>query len=109
MRKADRGEELYYVASPAACDLAPPRSEMRFRRRLGTSTRHRKTDGETNLAPPSRHWLLLVFFILIGLGAIARAIMPWGVRDYVNRTLDRSPLYSGKIGKVEIHLWRGAY
>jgi len=31
------------------------------------------------------------------------------VRDYVNRTLDRNPLYSGKIGPVRIHLWRGAY
>ncbi|MDB6034328.1 MAG: hypothetical protein JWM16_4666 [Verrucomicrobiales bacterium] len=35
--------------------------------------------------------------------------MPWGVRNYVNRTLDRNPLYSGDIGKVRIHLWRGAY
>ena len=31
------------------------------------------------------------------------------MRDYVNRTLDRSPLYTGKIGEVQIHLWRGAY
>jgi len=35
--------------------------------------------------------------------------MPWGVRDYVNRTLDRNQLYSGRIGPVQIHLWRGAY
>jgi len=35
--------------------------------------------------------------------------MPWAVRDYVNRTLDRNPLYEGKIGPVEIHLLRGAY
>jgi len=27
----------------------------------------------------------------------------------VNRTLDRSPLYAGNIGEVQIHLWRGAY
>jgi hypothetical protein len=31
------------------------------------------------------------------------------VRDYVNRTLDRNILYEGRIGDVEIHLWRGAY
>jgi hypothetical protein len=43
------------------------------------------------------------------LGCVGRAFLPWGVRDYVNRTLSRNPLYSGKIGKVEIHLWRGAY
>ncbi len=36
-------------------------------------------------------------------------MMPWAVRDYVNRTLDRNQLYSGKIGPVKIHLWRGAY
>ena len=35
--------------------------------------------------------------------------MPWAVRDYVNRTLDRNPLYAGNIGPVQIHLWRGAY
>jgi hypothetical protein len=36
-------------------------------------------------------------------------MMPWFVRNYVNRTLDRNQLYSGTIGKVEIHLLRGAY
>src|SRR5690242_9081021 len=50
--------------------------------------------------------VLLVLAIALGLG---RAIMPWAVRHYVNRTLDRSPLYSGNIGPVQMHLWRGAY
>src|SRR5690242_6358402 len=36
-------------------------------------------------------------------------MMPWAVRWYVNRTLDQSPIYQGKIGDVDIHLWRGAY
>jgi len=35
--------------------------------------------------------------------------MPWALRDYVNRTLDRNPLYAGNIGPVTVHLWRGAY
>ena len=35
--------------------------------------------------------------------------MPWAIRDYVNRTLDRNPLYAGNIGRVSLHLWRGAY
>lgn len=51
----------------------------------------------------------IVLLCLIVLGAILRALMPWAVRDYVNRTLDRNPLYAGNIGGVEIHLWRGAY
>ena len=42
------------------------------------------------------------------LGAV-RAAMPQLVRTYVNRTLDRNQLYSGKIGAVRIHLIRGAY
>jgi len=51
----------------------------------------------------------IVLLVLVGLAAVGRAILPWAVRDYVNRTLDRNPLYHGQIGKVRIHLWRGAY
>jgi hypothetical protein len=49
---------------------------------------------------------LLVVALLLGVG---RAILPWAVRGYVNRTLDRNSLYQGTIGTVQIHLWRGAY
>ena len=49
---------------------------------------------------------LLALALVFG---VARAILPRVVRDYVNRTLDRDPLYDGNIGKVHIHLWRGAY
>ncbi len=58
-----------------------------------------------------RRWpkVLAVFLVIaIALG-IGRAMLPLAVRDYVNRTLGRSPLYSGSIGDVRIHLWRGAY
>ena len=51
-------------------------------------------------------WIVLILVILLGVG---RAVLPWAVRDYVNRTLDRNQLYAGKIGPVRIHLWRGAY
>jgi hypothetical protein len=50
--------------------------------------------------------VVLVLALLLG---VARALMPWVVRDYVNRTLDANPLYAGEIGPVQIHLWRGAY
>jgi hypothetical protein len=58
-----------------------------------------------------RRWLALgvVLLVFIVLGVIGRAMLPWAVRDYVNRTLDRNPLYAGSIGEVRIHLWRGAY
>jgi hypothetical protein len=36
-------------------------------------------------------------------------MLPWALRDYVNRTLDRSALYAGNIGAIQFHLWRGAY
>ena len=62
---------------------------------------------------PKRHrrWrrlgmVLLVIGVILGVG---RAIMPWAVQRYVNRTLDQNPLYAGSIGAVHIHLWRGAY
>jgi len=47
-----------------------------------------------------RRVLLFVLLGMVGLGAAARAAMPSLVRDYANRTLGRSPLYSGKIGEV---------
>jgi hypothetical protein len=49
---------------------------------------------------------LLVLAVILG---GARLIMPSAIRDYVNRILDRNPLYTGRIGEVQIHLWRGAY
>lgn len=58
------------------------------------------------------HRLRKVGYFLLGLIVllcIARLLLPWFVRDYVNRTLDRNQMYSGTIGQVEIHLLRGAY
>jgi hypothetical protein len=52
---------------------------------------------------------------LIGLGIVAAALiafrlyLPTLVRDYVNKKLDELPNYDGEIGKVSLHLWRGAY
>jgi hypothetical protein len=62
-------------------------------------------------APRKRRWRIVVPFlvVLIVLGGIGRTMLPSLVRDYVNRTLDRNPLYAGKVGEVQIHLWRGAY
>jgi len=64
-------------------------------------------------ASPKRHrgWrrLGLVVVVLVIIGSALRVMMPWAVRDYVNRTLDRNPLYQGTIGPVTLQLWRGAY
>lgn len=50
--------------------------------------------------------ILLTLTILLGIG---RLMLPSFARNYVNKSLDRNPTYSGTIGEVSIHLWRGAY
>jgi hypothetical protein len=50
--------------------------------------------------------LLLAIVLLI---ACARPCLPWAVRWYVNRTLDRNELFEGRIGDITLNLWRGAY
>jgi hypothetical protein len=88
----------------------------------GAGTRHPEEAGEgkpkpaaeqLQTKPVKRHRLLrrtgfVLLFLIVILGC-GRAVLPWAVRRYVNRTLDRSLLYSGTIGDVEIHLLRGAY
>jgi hypothetical protein len=58
-----------------------------------------------------RHWrrFLIAILMIAVVAGVGRAILPWAVRNYVNRTLDRNPLYQGTIGPVKVHLWRGAY
>jgi Domain of Unknown Function (DUF748) len=53
--------------------------------------------------------LMIPAVVLVGLLVAARVALPSIVRWYVNRTLDQNALYQGEIGKIEIHLWRGAY
>jgi hypothetical protein len=61
--------------------------------------------------PRRRRWhagvIALLFLVL--LAGIGRAMLPGIVRDYVNQTLDRNTQYSGNVGDIQIHLWRGAY
>jgi hypothetical protein len=52
-----------------------------------------------------RHFLVVLILILIA----ARLAMPHALRWYVNRTLDRSLVYQGKIGDIQVHLWKGGY
>jgi hypothetical protein len=90
------------------------RSRPQQRRNSDGSTRPAGKTADPKATPNSkrprrlRRWGIF-FLVLILIGAVGRALLPWAVRDYVNRTLDRNPLYAGKIGQVQIHLWRGAY
>ena len=59
-----------------------------------------------------RRWhkiLLLALLSLILLASIARLMLPSYVRWYVNRTLDKSPIYQGTIGDIDIRLLNGGY
>ena len=56
-----------------------------------------------------RGWSLVAVVALVALVVAARAYAPIAVRHYVNRTLARSEGYEGRIGDVDLNLWRGAY
>jgi hypothetical protein len=47
--------------------------------------------------------------VIVVLLVAARLYLPVWIESYVNRTLDRSPDYEGRVGDVSVHLWRGAY
>ena len=47
--------------------------------------------------------------IIVAVAVVGRLCLPYTVRWYVNRVIDQSPLYDGKIDGVDIHLYRGAY
>ncbi len=49
--------------------------------------------------------LVFVAVVLIA----ARIYLPYWVTDYVNKTIDNIPGYTGSISDVDIHLYRGAY
>jgi hypothetical protein len=50
-------------------------------------------------------WLLFLVVLLV----VTRAALPFAVKAYVNRELDAAHDYTGKIGGVDIRLWRGGY
>jgi hypothetical protein len=73
-----------------------------------------KAETKTAEKPKRRRhkWLrrFVYFFAFIGVLLVgARLALPSVLRWYVNRTIDRNPLYDGQIGDIEVHLWRGAY
>jgi len=50
-------------------------------------------------------WMLGVVVVLV----LIRLALPFVLKAYVNRQLDRSPEYDGQVGDIDVHLWRGAY
>jgi len=75
----------------------------------GIETRH---DNRKPVTKKRFRWwrrVGVVLLLIVALLGVVRALLPSQVRRYVNRTLDRNQLYEGRIGKVEIHVLRGAY
>ena len=50
-------------------------------------------------------WLLAVILLL----AIARALLPYAMKHYLNARMDRMGDYHGQIADISLHLWRGGY
>src|SRR6185369_14784860 len=81
-----------------------------------TQEQHQAADKDANSSPPTkqvrrsrlRKVFFLFLFLLVPLIAV-RAALPMMLRWYVNRTIDSSPTYEGRIGGIDVHLWRGAY
>ena len=53
--------------------------------------------------------ILLVIGALVLLLVAARLALPYVVKDYVNDTMQALDSYSGHVGDIDVHLWRGAY
>jgi hypothetical protein len=51
----------------------------------------------------------VLILTMVGAWGAGSAGLPWILRDYVNGALDKNLRYAGRIGKVQVHLWRGAY
>lgn len=56
-----------------------------------------------------RRSLLVALIAVAAVLLAARAYAPVAVQRYVNRALDRAEGYEGRIGDVDLNLWRGAY
>ncbi len=60
------------------------------------------------------HWskqrkLWIILGVLLGVLLVARIALPFFVKNYINKTLNELPGYSGSVKDVDIALWRGAY
>ncbi|MBP1473041.1 DUF748 domain-containing protein [Frateuria sp. MAH-13] len=52
---------------------------------------------------------LVIVLVIVALLVVARLALPYVVKDYLNRKMDRMGDYHGHVADVDIHLWRGAY
>jgi hypothetical protein len=94
---------------PMESPAAPPVAQIPAATPAGEPTPAGKVKP---VARKRRSWwrvAAIVFLVIVGLIACVRPMLPWAVRWYVNRALDRNLLYEGRIGDITLNLWRGAY
>lgn len=64
-------------------------------------------------SPPKKHKFrrkrYMVPLIIVGLLIIARLLLPYFLKKYVNSTLNEIPGYEGHVEDIDLALWRGAY
>jgi hypothetical protein len=51
----------------------------------------------------------IIILVLVALLVVGRLAMPYAIKHFVNKKLQQLPGYSGQIGDVDVHLYRGAY
>lgn len=71
-------------------------------------------DQPSSPPPPrrKRRWLRALLFRVLALAVAllaARLALPSYLQSYVNKVLDQSTDYDGRVGEIDLHLWRGAY
>jgi hypothetical protein len=54
-------------------------------------------------------WTAAIVLLLVVAAIVGRALLPGFVREYINQAVERDLRYTGRVGEVRIHLWRGAY
>src|SRR6185503_1767759 len=106
-------------APGAAQGAARPASERcpmtRRRSRHGTEAEHGAPAATPDArARPRRRWWFARWIagpalVIIAVLGAARLALPWYLQRYVNRTIDQSPDYEGRVGDIDVHLYRGSY
>lgn len=56
-----------------------------------------------------RNKILISLAVVAAVLVAARLALPHAVKDYANRRLAALESYQGRVGDIDIHLWRGAY
>ena len=66
----------------------------------------KKVENQWRRLARGAQWLVIGLLLLL---VVARLALPFAIKHYVNNRLGKIPGYSGKIGDVTVHLWRGSY